>query len=123
MSSVICISYVYDNINEYQIETTFNTLGLGEVIKIEFPYDTTRECGPYNIAHVHIKWHTNDKTKQFIDALTKGDEIQIIYDKQCYWKIININPQPTPPQKPKKFKGCPLNRFRFTRHKRLKNNV
>ena len=70
MSSVICISYVYDNINEYQIETTFNNLGLGEVIKIEFPKTPSENVDP-TINFMSISNGTNDKTKQFIDALKR----------------------------------------------------
>ena len=87
MSSAVRIGYVFRNISDHRIANIFNELGLGKVVKIDFTERTDREGTPYNLVHVHIEWNTEEHTKQFCEALERGEEVKIVYDDPWFWKV------------------------------------
>ena len=87
MSSAVRIGYVFRNIKYHLIANIFKELGLGKVVKIDFTERTDRDGTPYNLVHVHIEWNTEEHTKQFCEALERGEEVKIVYDDPWFWKV------------------------------------
>ena len=112
MTSAVRIGYVFPNIREDRIAQTFNELDLGEIQKIDFTPRSDHEGTPYNLVHVHIKWNTNDHTKDFLNALDRGEVVNIVYDDPWYWKV--TKPRARPQQQVNKFKSRPAPRIEFT---------
>ena len=100
MTSAVRIGYVFPNIREGRITDIFQELGLGDVVKIDFTERTDREGTPYNLVHVHIKWNTEDHTKQFCAAVERGEEVKVIYDDPWFWKVTKPRQRPQQVKKP-----------------------
>ena len=113
MSPAVRIGYVFRNIKYHLIANIFNELGLGKVVKIDFTERTDREGTPYHLVHVHIEWNTEEHTKQFCEALERGEEVKIVYDDPWFWKV--TKPRERPQHQVKKHQDRPAPRLVFSK--------
>ena len=107
MSSAVRIGYVFRNIKYHLIANIFKELGLGKVVKIDFTERTDRDGTPYNLVHVHIEWNTEEHTKQFCEALERGEEVKIVYDDPWFWKVTKPRERRQPQVKKQKDRPAP----------------
>jgi hypothetical protein len=83
------IPHVFSNISVEKISHAFESLGLGQVKKVDF-VSKMGNTGEYNAAYIHFEyWFDTDAARNFQDRVQNPDkEARLVYDDPWYWIVL-----------------------------------
>lgn len=84
----LCIPRVFNNINETQIRSVFDQLGLGKIDRIDSILRKNDKGESFKRVYIHFKfWNGDPVSQQAREKLLSGKEIKIVYDNPWFWKV------------------------------------
>jgi hypothetical protein len=84
----LCIPRVFMNWTEIRIRGIFDTLCLGEILRIDVVTKTTEKGEKFNRVFIHFKhWFSNHNADTARERLLNGKDVKIIYDEPWFWKV------------------------------------
>ena len=85
----LCIPRVFSNWTENRIRCIFDSLFMGEILRIDVVSKTSEKGEKFNRVFVHFKrWFANQNADMARERLLNGKEIKIVYDDPWFWKIV-----------------------------------
>jgi hypothetical protein len=84
----ICIPRVFSNIDERSIRKIFESLNMGEILRVDIIRKNTGKGENFNRVFIHWKyWNDSENANISRKRLLNGKEIKIIYDEPWFWKV------------------------------------
>jgi hypothetical protein len=85
----LCIPRVFPNIDERRIRGIFDSLNMGEILRVDIVRKHSDKKGEnFNRVFIHWKrWNDSENANNSRERLLNGKEIKIIYDDPWFWKI------------------------------------
>ena len=97
MVQVICISFVYTNIDEARISGVFQSIGWGTPVRIDIKARQPRPGQKeHNIVFVHFSEDIQDPHANA--RLEAGQAVKVVYDEPWFWKVRKYFQKTTAPR-------------------------
>jgi hypothetical protein len=84
----ICIPRVFQNITECRVRAIFETLGLGDVEKIDMIQKTNQKGEKFQRVFIHfVAWNDGDEARAVRQKLLGDEQVRVVYDEPWYWLL------------------------------------
>ena len=84
----ICIPRVFTNIDERRIRGIFDSLNMGEILRVDIVRRKSDKGENFNRVFIHWKkWNDSENANRSRERLLNGKEIKIIYNDPWFWKV------------------------------------